>query len=524
MILGVDAGGTNFDAVAVDDEGVIDSAKEPSEEGDLAEVVSSVVDGRPVDRVVVSTTRVLNAAVQGELADCTNVLVPGVGLSPELAYAGDENLTADGCIDHRGRVTESLSLEGVEPSNEAVAVNAKFSTRNPSLELEASEEFDAETIALGHEAGGRLGFPKRAETTVANAKSATVFKGFESSVDEALREAGIDAPTYYLKGDAAMLSDDSARTAPAQTLRSGPASSALGLIALSGVENGICIDIGGTTTDVVAVDDGFPVLEDEVGAGDLSTFYEGVVSVDAVVGGDTCVDEDGLTGRRDGVAATFGGPSPTPTDAFVVLEEIKDGEADTVSAREAISSLSSDEQPEEIAERVVEGFIDEVVRAVESLREEATYPEEETTVVLGGEIAETVVGRLEDSLGWAEEVVVPEHADVCGAVGCAVSHVSVRTHVHIDTARGEMAVSSVGPEKVQEVEHGRNHDDEELDALAREEAAEAARRAGASAIEATADNSEVISSRSFNVVENGRVVGQIADVEAQVKPGLRWLE
>jgi len=329
VILGIDAGGTNYDAVAFEDGSVVSAAKRSADTDDgfetlLAEVVEKV-DGSgnaEVDRVVVSTTRVLNSAVQNRLPDCTNVVVPGVGLSPELAYSGDENLVADGCVDHRGRVTEPLEIDG-EPSHGVVAVTAKFSTRNPSLETEASESLDAPTVALGHESGGALGFPSRAETTVANAKSKPVFESFESSLHDALDETGIDAPVYYLKGDAAMLSRESARTTPAHTLRSGPASSSLGLVALTeryaetpSLTNAVCVDIGGTTTDVTLVKDGFPALVDEVEAGCISTFYDGVVAVNTTAGGDTRLDEDGLTGVRDGPAVAFGGPSPTPTDAL----------------------------------------------------------------------------------------------------------------------------------------------------------------------------------------------------------------
>jgi len=516
MILGLDAGGTNLDAVLVGHDGVVESTKQPSDEGSLDDVLVSVVDGRSIDRVIVSTTRVLNTAVKGELPDCTNVLVPGVGLSPELAYAGDENLVAGGCIDHRGRITEHLSLEGVEPSDDVVSVTAKFSTRNPSLEREAREGIDAGTVFLGHESGGPLGFPKRAYTTVANAKSATVFDEFESSVESALEEAGVEAPTYYLKGDAAMLSSGSARTTPAQTLRSGPATSALGLVSLSGVQDAVCVDVGGTTTDVVAVEDGFPVLEEDVGVGNLKTFYDGVASVDAGVGGDTRVDDEkGLCiGERDGVAAAFGGPSPTPTDALVVLGEVESEGADAEAAFEAVGSVGEGE-PEEVAQGIVEEFIGEIASATESLGRR------EDTVVLGGALADALAGRLADCLVWAEEVVVPEDAEVCGAVGCAVASVTVRTHVHVDTAKGGKTVASVGSKETEDVERGRIYDEDELVRLAREEAVEASSHAGAQ--DPDPEDAEILSSRSFNVVEKGRVVGQIADLDAQVKPGLRRL-
>jgi len=508
VILGIDAGGTNYDGVALE-AGVVATAKKPSDEADafdalLDDLLEKVEE---IDRVVVSTTRVLNAAVQDTLPDCSNIVVPGVGLSPELAYAGDENLVADGCIDHRGRVTESLDVSDIEPSHETVAVTAKFSTRNPEPERETADAFEASAVGLGHESGGALGFPSRAKTTVANAKSKPIFGGFESSLHDALSERGVDAPVYYLKGDAAMLSRDSAKATPAHTLRSGPASSSLGLVALSDIEDAVCVDVGGTTTDVTLVEDGFPTLEEGVGAGSISTFYDGVVSVDATVGGDTCVDEDGLTGVREGPPAAFGGSSPTPTDALHVLGETAEG--DEAAARESLSSLG---EPEDVARETAEEFVTAIVEAVESLESRSG------TVVLGGALATALADRLADRIDWANEVVVPENAAVCGAVGCAVAHVSVKTHVHVDTARGEKTVASAGPEKVEEVERGKDYDEDEARELVKRETADATRRAGG---EATPDDVEITSFRSFDVVENGRVVGTIVDAEAQAKPGGR---
>jgi len=510
VILGIDAGGTNYDGVVLQGgDGVVATAKKPSDEADSFEALLDDLLGSvdTVDRLVVSTTRVLNAAVQGALSDCTNVVVPGVGLSPELAYAGDENIVAGGCIDHRGRLTEPLDVSGVDPSHETVAVTAKFPTRNPELEKQAAEAVDARTVALGHESGGALGFPARAETTVANARSKPVFGDSVSSLHDALAERGVEAPIYYLKGDAAMLSRESARATPAHTLRSGPASSSLGLVALSGVDNAVCVDVGGTTTDVTLVEDGFPALTEGVGAGSLSTFYEGVVSVDATVGGDTRLDEDGLTGVREGPPAAFGGSSPTPTDALRVLSETTQGDED--AARDALSTLG---EPEEVARETADAFVTAIAEAVASLESR------ESTVVLGGALAPALADRLADRLGWASEVIVPENAAVCGAVGCAVARVSVRTHVHVDTARGEMTVASAGEEKTEEVERGKEYDDSEAQELVKRETAEATRRAGG---EATPDEAEITSFRIFNVVENGRVVGQILDAEAQAKPGGR---
>lgn len=511
MIIGLDAGGTNYDAVLVDSNGVVDSAKVPAmESGDgIRSLLSDLLENHSpgeVERVVVSTTLILNSALQRRLPECTNVLVPGVGLNPMYAFHGDENIVAKGCVDHRGRVTEDVE-SGRNPGNDVVAVTCKFSTRNPALENTLRDSLQYEHMALGHEAGGRLGFLDRAATTVFNAKAKPIFHQFEERLAGALDGVGVDASVYYLKGDAAMLSREKALSTPSHILRSGPAASSLGLVALSGVRNAVCVDVGGTTTDIAVVEDGYPRLKEGFEVHGLRTYYEGVDSVDLSVGGDTRVISEGLGAVREGNAAAFGGKHPTPTDALHVVGECSLG--DTERARKSFESLGD---PGEIAQSVLKEFVDRIAGGVR----EICGGEGPRTLVAGGVLAPYVADRVAEHVSWIDEVVVPEYAGVCGAVGCAAARVSVKTTVHIDTQRAKMTVSSEGSEKVVDVGRGRQFSDEEAESLVREEAMRAAVNAGASGNVET----EILDMRKFNVVERSRVRGQIVDATAQAVPGL----
>ncbi|MEF8978349.1 MAG: hydantoinase/oxoprolinase family protein [Haloarculaceae archaeon] len=512
MIVGIDTGGTNVDAALVDD-GIVASAKVPGDDPDPIERVLDRLPGEStdIDRVVVATTLVVNAAVQNRLPACTNVLVPGPGLSPELAFHGEENHVAEGCVDHRGRVTEEPAYEG-EPDGDVVAVTAKFGTRNPDPECEIAESI-AREVALGQASGPGLTFPERAATTVANAKARPTFAGFAADVAGALDATGIDAPVYYLKGDAAMLSADAMRSTPAHALRAGAAASTLGLIALSGVDEAVCVDVGGTTTDVTRVDGGFPATE-PVSAGDLETGYRGVRAISLPLGGDTRVDGDGLTERRAGNAAAFGGEAPTLTDAFHVTGTLDERVGDPEAARSAFERF---DEPTDLAGSVVETYVDRVARAVETVGPDAT------ALVAGGVLGPRFAERIADTTPGVDEVHVPQHAPVAGAVGCAVARVSVETQIRVDSARGEMTVSAIGT-RTERVKQGRTFGDKEIERLAVDSAREAARDAGAPHGDTPV---EVLESRQFNVVEKSRVDGQIVDVTAQIEPALRhhfWSE
>ncbi|MFB6125351.1 MAG: hydantoinase/oxoprolinase family protein [Halanaeroarchaeum sp.] len=511
MIIGIDTGGTNVDAVLIDERGVVSKAKVPNAETrtSIATVLEDLLAATPdadVDRVVVATTLVVNAAVQDRLPGCTNVVVPGPGLAPARAFFGEENVVAAGGIDPRGRVIEDAAVDAT-PGEATTAITAKFASRNPDLERSVRDALDVETVALGNESGAGLSFPERAATTVANAKAKPVFAEYEADVQAALEAVDVDAPVYYLKGDASMLGARSMTATPAHTLRGGSAASALGLVALTGEDDAVAVDVGGTTTDVTLVREGFPAVERGIEEGDIEPAYEGVVARSLPVGGDTRIaDGPSLAAERVGNAVAFGGAEPTLTDALHVLGEFTDG--DESAARERIADLGD---PEAVATDVLDQYVERVADAIADV---AGHVE---TVAVGGVLAQYLGERVVAATS-ADDLVVPEHADVAGAVGCGVARVSVETAVHADSARGVLTVTAVGPESVETIEQGRRFTNEQV----REMAIERARAAAADAGGDPDAEAEVRSLERFSVVERTEVAGQIFDATARIVPGIEY--
>jgi len=515
MIIGVDAGGTNVDGVLMDEGTIAAKAKSPlnAPRNAIHDVLDGVLNGTDpdrIDRVVVATTLLLNAAVEDRLPDCSNVLIPGPGLSPGLASHGEENIVCSGCVDHRGRITEDLDLPR-SPSHSIVAVTGKFASRNPELEREAAERLGErpDQIALSHEAGGRLGFPNRAATTVFNAKGKEIIESLTADLREIVEDLGLDASLFYLKGDAGMLSAERIQKAPSHTVRGGPAASALGLLALSGERHAVCVDVGGTTTDLTFVREGFPVLEEGYRAGDGFSMYRVVASSDLAVGGDTVVTAEDWTGRREGPAAAFGGDHPTPTDALHVCGAFEGG--DVEAARRAMGTLGD---PDRVSKRIVDEMVEHICTELNRMAER--FGERPETLLAGGVLAPALVGRIAERLDWVKGGRAPRHADVAGAVGCAAARVSLETRLHIDSAQGVMTVSFPGQEKQRHVRKGRTYEEDDLRKRAKQEAAAAANEEGGRKDTET----EVTSFRVFNVVQQGHRKGQIADMTAQVVPGV----
>lgn len=531
-VIGIDAGGTNTDGVLLSENGLISSVKVPSTPNDVAgirEVLKSLKDDAEsnsvvIDRVVIGTTLILNSALKGEMGECACLLIPGPGLNPSLAEAGDLNRVVGGYIDHRGRKVEELDVDEIEKFREeadskvvSYAVVGKFSVRNPVLEEEAANLLNGRTISRGHEVSTDLSFPLRASTTVLNAKSKPVFEGFVKDIESVMTNLGVEAPLYFIKSDGAMLNREMVSKIPSVTIKSGPAVSTLGLFALTGAQNAITIDIGGTTTDIGLVSRGEPEIEDKLEIAGFKTPFSSIKSVDVALGGDSHVEiEQGeiKLKERIGQSAAFGGDYPTVTDALHILGEFVQG--DRRRSEEVMKELARGTglDVEELSMQVVSKFSQQVSRETQDfLKKQGKLNNHEELALLGGGVlSRYLLPRIAHNLGCS--YMVPQHAEVAGAVGCAVSRVSLKTGIHIDTAQGVMTVNGAP----REVEKGKKFSESELMDIAKEEAKKVSQKAGASHV--AYEDVEVKSMRYFNVVEMVRVAGQICDIEAQIKPGI----
>jgi hypothetical protein len=111
-----------------------------------------------------------------------------------------------------------------------------------------------------------------------------------------------------VRGDGALVSAAFARQRPIETILSGPAASLVGARHMTGLDDAVVSDIGGTTTDVAVLDKGRPRLDPEgATVGGFRTMVEAVAMRTFGLGGDSEVAlEDGgldpriLLGRAGG--------------------------------------------------------------------------------------------------------------------------------------------------------------------------------------------------------------------------------
>ena len=321
LFLGIDTGGTYTDAVLYSEsEGVLASAKALTTRHDLAvgvsgavETVLSAIGGATarIKLVSLSTTLATNALVEGQGGRAGLVMI---GFSPEdlrrdglaEALGGDPVIQLKGGHDVHGRETsldlgplrERLPALAGEVS--AVAIAGYFAVRNPAHEIAARDLIREQTglpVTCSHDLSSRLGGPRRALTTLLNARLISMVARLIDATSGYLDKRGIHAPLMVVRGDGALISSDEALLRPIETILSGPAASLVGARHLTGLDNAVVSDIGGTTTDVAVLDGGRPRLDGEgATVGRYRTMVEAVAMHTFGLGGDSelRLEEGGL--------------------------------------------------------------------------------------------------------------------------------------------------------------------------------------------------------------------------------------
>jgi N-methylhydantoinase A/oxoprolinase/acetone carboxylase beta subunit len=143
-------------------------------------------------------------------------------------------------------------------------------------------------VTASHELSAKLGGPRRALTTLLNARLISMIDRLVAATEGFLEKRGIEAPLMVVRGDGALVSASFARARPIETILSGPAASLVGARHLTGLQSAIVSDIGGTTTDVAVLEKGRPRLDPEgARVGGFRTMVEAVAMYTFGLGGDS---------------------------------------------------------------------------------------------------------------------------------------------------------------------------------------------------------------------------------------------
>ncbi len=263
-----------------------------------------------VELVSVSTTLATNAVVENRFSPvCTFVIgfdtamIERSGLRRQgggvlVAVAGGHLATGEEA-DTLDAAAIVRAVQEHESRVEAFAVAASFSVRNPDHELRARELIRAHSrkpVTCAHELSSKLDAPRRALTAALNARLTPQIRHLIDSLGRVLAQEGIDAPLMIVKGDGSLMGAELALEYPVETVLSGPAASVVGASFLTGLDDFVVSDMGGTTTDVAVVLAGRPVVSaDGALIGGWRTMVEAVDVRTSGLGGDSEVYFDRQT-------------------------------------------------------------------------------------------------------------------------------------------------------------------------------------------------------------------------------------
>lgn len=289
--IGIDTGGTYTDAVVVDTQQrkVLASAKALTTRGDLSiGVLESLqrvldasrgqVDPQQIGLVSLSTTLATNALVEGKGSAIAVILLgfddtmlertelkAALPAAKVIRIAGGHKYDGSelAALDEAALFAE---LETIAGTVDAYAVAGVYSVRNPNHERRVQALIQEKTgcpVTASCDLSEALNGPRRALTAAFNARIIAMIVALINAVQTAMQAQGIHAPLMVVKGDGSLASAQAVMEKPIETILSGPAASVIGANFISGLKDFIISDIGGTTTDVAIVRNGWPALNEK---------------------------------------------------------------------------------------------------------------------------------------------------------------------------------------------------------------------------------------------------------------------
>jgi N-methylhydantoinase A/oxoprolinase/acetone carboxylase beta subunit len=334
---------------------------------------------------------------------------------------GEQAHLLPGGFEVDGRVLSRIDAEAVREACarmrgevDAVAVVGVFSPIDESQEEQVAAIVTEELgVPVSRSARiGSLGLLERENATVLNAALMRTLTRMAHGFVAALRSRGITAAAYFGQNDGTLMQLEYALEFPVLTIGCGPTNSIRGAAHLSGATDALVVDIGGTTTDVGVLVDGFPRQSAHaVEIGGIRTNFRMPDVLSVGLGGGTIVRQEGAALGPDSVGyrlphegLAFGGAVLTATDVALAVGAAR------------IDGLAAPAVDPTVAKTAWGAIRDLLEDTVDRMKPSAA-PVPVILVGGGGIIAP-------DGLDGVSELVRPDHFGAANAVGAALGDVA----------------------------------------------------------------------------------------------------
>lgn len=446
MRIGVDVGGTHTDAVILDGQTVMASTKvltSPNVKDGVVNALDGIlnesgIERGDIDAVMIGTTQFTNAVIQRRDLETTAIIriaLPSGELVPPMIDWPDDIAAELGrhvYMIHGGRTYDGfpispLSDEEIDKAIEdiaakqigLVAISGVFSPSDPTQEQYVAARVRAKLprvrVTLSHSIG-RMGLLERENAALLNASLLPLADKVVKSFAAALKERQIDCPFFISQNDGTLMSAEFAAEFPALTFASGPTNSLRGASLLTELDDAVVVDIGGTTSDIGVLQDGFPRQSNiSIEVGGVRTNFR-MPDIQAIgLGGGSIVQNEGSTIGPRSVgyrlvteSLVFGGQTLTASDIAVAAGYAEFGDKDRVAGLDGAVI--------ETAVAKIHDIIDNGIDQMKSSRDPVPV------ILVGG--GAVLVSR---SLKTASIVHRPGHSGVANAIGAANAQVGSET-------------------------------------------------------------------------------------------------
>lgn len=498
----VDIGGTFVDAITFDREtGDVTLEKAPTtpdqpSEGVLDSIDRVGADLTDTEAFVHGTTLGLNAVLERDGASTGIITNDGFTDVYEIArtnlerdamydinYQKPESMVprrrrygVPGRLDADGAVVEELDTDAVRTAAtelvedhdvDSIAICFLHAYQNDQHEQAAADVVrdacPAVSVSVSSDITGEYREYERTSTAVLDSYIKPIFENYVDTLDDALTDEGFDESFFITRSGGGTLTAESAKSAPVHTILSGPAGGLIGASHVgdvTGRDDLISVDMGGTSLDAAVIEDGSPVVKYDstlehqpmlIPVYDIRTIGAGGGSI-AWLDGDLLKVGPESAGADPGpICYDNGGTQPTVTDAGLVLgyldpADFLGGEMDTAE-QAAIDGIQTelaeplDTTVAEASRGVFDVALANTVGAIREITVEKGLDPRDFSMVAYGGAGPMFVPLVARELG-VDEVLVPQAPSVFSAWGMLMAdviydfsqtHIAVLDDVDVET-------------------------------------------------------------------------------------------
>lgn len=472
--LGIDVGGTNTDGAILDEQlNILKSFKVPTTEdigSGIVSVIEKLLEDESIDRkqithAMLGTTQCTNAIVTrkglNKIALIRIGLPAGAAIEPLYSVPGDledkigeYTYMVHGGHEYNGELISELDEEEIKRIGHeikgnvtSVGITSIFSPVTDAHEIrtqEILEEILGEEVTFSLSSDiGSIGLLERENATALNAALQEIIKKTVGGFEQGLKENGVTSSVYFCQNDGTLMSKEYTLNYPVLTVACGPTNSLRGASYLSQSKDAVTVDVGGTTTDIGVLKNGFPrESSSSAEIGGVATNFRMPDIYSVALGGGTIITGDkndfqigpeSVGHRLSQEALIFGGDQITFTDIAVAKGVLDIGD------KTKVASLDKE---------FVSNVYDEAIAIIERSVERMKTSADKVQVVLVGGGSSLFNADFEG----AKDVANPKNGSVANAIGAAISDVSgeIEKIYNVEPAEREQILNEIKQNAIDE--------------------------------------------------------------------------